>query len=541
MRVFEPDSDLVTGPVVPGAPEEPELHVNEIQGSVLPGFNTRHLRLLGIRFDGSERARGWLGAIVDQVSTLAAVHDVRNIRRRALCRGEPRPSTPVWTSVAFSADGLRLFTADVDEIRELAFLAGMAERGLGDPPPGVPGHRSEWVIGGSAQTIPHALVTLAADDGGQLASPVEAMIDGLPAGALIFDQEGEVLTGGREHFGFRDGLSQPGVRGRLSEGQRHYLTRRYVDPEDPRALTHSRPGQPLLWPGQFVFGYSGQRGNDAVLAGVVISGGPDWMNDGSFLVFRRLRQDVPMFRSETQRMCADAALPLSAAQLAGRLVGRWPNGTALMRNPDGDDPDPTADQMAVNYFGFDEATTAMSVLADRCAGIEDRALVRSELRSVQGAPRDDPGHRCPRFAHIRKVNPRDVAPTDKGGAEDTLQRAILRRGMTWGAPYPGDPAEQATDDGDRGLLFLAYQTRISKQFEVLNNDWMNGSDAPEGNAGQDLLVGQRYAGGKGDRQATLLWDGTEVSLATDRHWVIPTGGGYFFTPSISTLRAFAGG
>ena len=540
MTLFEPDSDLVTGPVVAGAPEEPVLHVDEIQGNVLPGFNTRHQRLLGIRFDGPERARTWLRAIADRVSTLAAVHEVRNVRRRALCRGESRPPTPVWTSVAFSADGLRLFTADVDEIRELAFLAGMAQRGLGDPPPGFPGHRSEWVVGGSAQTVPHALVTLAADDAAQLASPMEAAIDGLPAAALIFDQEGEVLEGGREHFGFRDGLSQPGVRGRLSTGERHYLTRRYVDPEDSRALTDSRPGQPLIWPGQFVFGYGGQRGNDAVLAGEVVAGGPDWMNDGSFLVFRRLRQDVATFRGETRRMCADTDLPLTAAQLEGRLVGRWPDGTPLMRNSERDDRDPMADRMAVNYFGFDEATTPVRVSADPCAGIEDRALVSSELRGVQGAPQDDPGLRCPRFAHIRKVNPRDVAPTDKGGAEDTLGRAIMRRGITWGAPYPDDPAAQADDDGDRGLLFLAYQTRISKQFEVLNNDWMNGSDAPEGNAGQDLLVGQRYAGGKGDRKATLLWEGTEVSLATDRHWVIPTGGGYFFTPSISTLRAFAG-
>jgi Dyp-type peroxidase family len=539
MSVFQPGSDLVTGPVVPGAPAEPQLNVPEIQGAVLPGFNTRRQRLLGLRFANADRARTWLAGVVDDVSTLAEVMEVRNRRRASLSAGAARPPTPTWTSIAFSADGLRLLTDDVDQVRETAFKVGMAEAGgLGDPPPSQPGHRSEWVVGGSRETTPHALVTLAADGDDQVAAAVTALVEELELGELIFDQDGAVLEGGKEHFNFADGVSQPGVRGRLSERDLHYLTRRYVDPADARALTHSRPGQPLVWPGQFVFGYVGQRADEAIRAGRVVDGGPDWMTDGSFLVFRRLRQDVPTFRSEMERMAAGAGL--SPEELAAKLVGRWPGGTALTRNPDGDDPDSMGDRLAVNFFGYDRDSPDISVSADPSAGLEDVSLVaHDETRTVQGTGEDEAGLRCPRFAHIRKVNPRDIGPTDKGGPPDTLTRAILRRGITWGSPYPDDPAEQAADDGDRGLLFLSYQTGIKEQFQVLNNDWMNRDAAPEGNAGHDLLVGQRYVGGRGARHATLRGDGTEVQLATDRHWVIPTGGGYFFTPSISTLRQFA--
>lgn len=107
---------------------------------MLPGFNTRRQRLLGIRFENAERARAWLAGIVDAVSTMAEVIEVRNQRRAALCAGADRPPTPSWTSVAFSADGLRLLTDDVQKVKEAGFKVGMAEEGgLGDPPVGLSG------------------------------------------------------------------------------------------------------------------------------------------------------------------------------------------------------------------------------------------------------------------------------------------------------------------------------------------------------------------------------------------------------------------
>jgi deferrochelatase/peroxidase EfeB len=105
--------------------------------------------------------------------------------------------------------------------------------------------------------------------------------------------------------------------------------------------------------------------------------------------------------------------------------------------------------------------------------------------------------------------------------------------------YPTDPDERTRDDGQRGLLFACYCTSIEDQFEVLNTDWMNQANAPEGNAGHDLLVGQ--GAGPRERVGSLpAQDGTATaSVATMAEWVVTTGGGYFFAPSISALGLLA--
>jgi len=543
--IFDLDSDTVTGPVVPGAPTEPELHVDEIQGNVFPGFGTRRQRLFGLKFDPAQvgAVRKWLAGQVGSISTLAHANDARNARRRALRQGQPRPLAPLLVNIAFSIGGLRLLAPAVDGIGDTAFVTGMSWRsGLGDP--GAPGNR-DWVVGGSEATTPDALVILGADSPDDLDQGAAALLGSLAAsgGAVrsIYDQLGEVLEGETEHFGFRDGISQPGPRGRLSGLERHFLIRRYVDPADPLALSHSRPGQPLVWPGQFVFGYRRQDPDEALAAGPVRAGAYPWMADGSFLVFRRLRQDVALFRTFVSEQAAALRTQpgfseLRPERLAAAIVGRWPKGTALMRNAAGDDPDPMGDRLSVNHFGFAEAAPAVAVCSDPLVAIEELAeALNGELRTIEGAPADPTGDRCPRFAHVRKVNPRDLT-TDQNGPDRTLTLTILRRGITWGAPYPDDPAP--ADSGDRGLLFLAYMTSITNQFEILNDRWMNRAAGPEGGANHDLLVGQSQ---DAPRSGTLRSGRAEAAITPGESWVTPTGGGYFFAPSISALESFAAG
>ena len=64
-------------------------------------------------------------------------------------------------------------------------------------------------------------------------------------------------------------------------------------------------------------------------------------------------------------------------------------------------------------------------------------LVLSDGQSIPGAtgnPSPVVGVQCPAWAHIRKVNPRDLG-TDQGGEAETLSFQMLRRGIPFGPPY----------------------------------------------------------------------------------------------------------
>ncbi|HEX6899133.1 MAG TPA: Dyp-type peroxidase [Thermoanaerobaculia bacterium] len=543
-QAFDPDSDVITGPEIPGAPVEPVLDADEIQGNILPGFGSRHQVLLGLKVVEGRiaEAKSWLARLVPSIARLRDVNAVRNLRRSLLRRQAALPAAPSapWINIAFSIGGLRLLTTDADAIRDPSFRKGMAllSGSLGDPTrPEQEGHPSRWVVGGAAETTPDVLLILGASDACQLRDLAEGLrmsLAGVPASGLrtIYDQEAFVLDGEKEHFGFRDGVSQVAARGRLSDLPLHFLTRRYIDPADPRALTHGKPGQPLVWPGQFVFGYPTQQ-DDEGGPGPIADGGPDWMRNGSFLVFRRLRQDVAAFRAFLREQVAELVrqapfAEMTEARLAALLVGRWPSGAPLMRSPERDDPAMVDDSFAINHFQFNDPADPVAVLAE--AGASPRL--------VAGAPADVLGHVCPRFSHIRKVNPRDL-PTDQGGAFDqTLTFQVLRRGITWGDPFPQDEGAADPADGQRGLLFLCYQTSIRGQFEVLNNKWMNRRNGPQ-DGGHDLLVGQNHAPAAG-RECLLRTSQGEATLKTMADWVIPTGGGYFFAPSISALRGLVG-
>jgi len=148
------------------------------------------------------------------------------------------------------------------------------------------------------------------------------------------------------------------------------------------------------------------------------------------------------------------------------------------------------------------------------------------VRAVAGVAGDAEGAHCPHFAHIRKVNLRDKL-TDHWPSS---RFRILRRGIPFGPPY----VEGEAPGVDRGLLFVSYQRALQPQFMTLVSSWMNSHDAPEG-FGHDLLVGQsggaRFAAVPGGGEARRI---LEAPGATT--WIVPTGGGFFFSPAVSFFR-----
>jgi deferrochelatase/peroxidase EfeB len=196
-----------------------------------------------------------------------------------------------------------------------------------------------------------------------------------------------------------------------------------------------------------------------------------------------------------------------------------------MRAPAANDDELASDDLSNNNFGFSEPTPVVK--------LKDGTTASSRFP----APQPDPGGRvCPFVGHIRKVNPRDD-PTDSGGSDDTLRRLMLRRGIPYGPPK--DRTKLFEDDGvDRGLLFMAYQGSITDQFHFVTQTWANEANAPHASippAGHDSLIGQNAAG----RFVRVPVDDDvshdqQLALPQDP-WVRMTGGGYFFTPSISAL------
>ena len=263
---------------------------------------------------------------------------------------------------------------------------------------------------------------------------------------------------------------------------------------------------------------------------------PVWGRNGSYVVVRRLRQDVKAFREFLEREAARLrALPafsgMTAQLLAAKLVGRWPSGAPLMRTPHVDDEQLGTDAHASNYFQYANDSPPPLPLAPTQHHPADTFLLSTA---------DSDGSRCPLSAHVRKANTRDGL-TEQGSVHDMLTRLVLRRGIPFGESYDdADPATRDTPEHDRGLIFVSYQTSIDAQFVFLQKNWANDAVNPNSGGGQDGIIGQRSESGRVRTVTITAETGVKQVVTLDREWVIPTGGGFFFSPSISTLATVLG-
>jgi Dyp-type peroxidase family len=404
---------------------------------------------------------------------------------------------------------------------------------LGDPTDSDnPGAPQNWVVGKPGEELDAMLVVAGDHSAGvrNLAGSLAGKFAEL--GGQVSIQHGDVLSGderGHEHFGFDDGVSQPGIRGRASVAANDFITDRRIDPDDlPDAWLFGYPGQTLIWPGELVLGYPSSS-PDPLIPGPV-EPCPAWVRNGSFLVYRRLRQDVVAFwqtmRSEAERLRRQPGFEdIDDKRLAALLVGRWPSGAPISRTPAADDTSLGKDRQANNDFQFDNDTPRRTGLTKK----QERFPL---------AKADPVGLVCPAGAHIRKVNVRDGA-SDVGGASATQTRRLLRVGVPFGESIGDKYGEQGPDpiSGDRGLLFMSIQASIEEQFEFLQARWMNNRARPRGPGGHDMIVAQNEVADDAVRRCHLF--GAQFQSAevmADRQFVVPTGGGYFFIPSLSSIR-----
>lgn len=505
---------------------------SEIQGNILAGFHKDHQVFLFFGFPAQtpnlpldqDRARQWLKELIPRLATTKEVADFN--RRFSAARqvnggDDPENMKAKWINLGLTPLGLtRLGTPQVAQDLQTfyqghSFLTGPQVKApdLGDVAPNSdPAH---WVIGGPNQTLVDAILTVAADDPDDLLVTMEkqralATKYGL---TIIFEQRGGTLPGeraGHEHFGFKDGISQPGVLGFDHPG----LDAGHSDDgKDHTREMAGSPGTLLIAPGEFVLGYPGQdpQGSAALMPARPC---PAWMHDGSFQVWRRLEQDVPGFwaQATAQLAALPSDDPTTGDWLAANLMGRWRSGTPIDRAP-ADDNRSAQDPQNDNDFQFE--------LRD----------IDGSLKLENGQPvRDTGGLQCPLHAHIRRMYPRDNSISSE-------MRRIIRRGIPFGLPFDPSAGRGQGVDADRGLIFMAFMGDIEVQYEFLQADWANGGIP--GSSGPDSVIGQS-PDGKPSSQIISRSVGPDFPVTLQR-FVHTKGAVYAFAPSMKTLKSLATG
>ena len=497
---------------------EEQLDLAEIQGDIVVGLQKKVETFVGFAILDVAKFKAFLKGL-----HLTSARDALIAQRKIDAYKAAGGATLLdirGVNVAFSFDGLKkLGVAGLDQITDTAFKQGLAVRSqqLGDPVNG-DGAPANWRVGNGVGQLDGLLIIT-----GRGVPEVAAILHDLDQAAgqgawlPFYVETGNNRPGnqdGHEHFGFLDGVSQPSVRGRIDSV---FPDADFLNPTRSQDPNQGLPGSDLHWPGEFVFGYAEQSETNVEQFNGPKQGGLPWMRNGSYMVFRRLEQLVPEFHATVAKKAA--AMGQSKDVLEARIVGRFPHGAPLIGNANGDDLALGADELRNNHFEF--------------------------------GPADVTGTVCPYAGHIRKAYPRnDITPASVGAAPgadlnaiseaDTQTHRIMRRGIPFGREVTLSEGQTKTSSASRGLMFVCYQTEITDQFEFITKNWVNNPDFAIPGAGHDIILGQA-GGAHRQRFMTGLADATPSgkppNTTFDQDFVRPTGGGYFFMPSISAVQS----
>jgi Dyp-type peroxidase family len=457
-------------PALTAADLQDNLH--DIQDNIVAPILMRYGRHIFFKFTEPSSARAWLRSTRQRVNTLNHERGSR-----------------FTVNIGFTFHGLTALGLSQSSLNSFPEPFRIGARGraeqVGDTGPHAPEH---WEGGLGGPDI-HAMAwirTTSDEDREEATRIVREEMQTAGGVEIRFIQDTMALAHENgvgsegEHFGFADPISQPPIQG---------------------AATPFNPGDGVLeedgtWralkPGEFVLGYEDELGPD----GSVLPEPPELRRNGTFLVFRKLYQDVAAFRrylhTAAKSLCGTDE-PYNREWVAAKLMGRWRSGCPLDLSPDKDDLDIAADELRRNNFSY--------------AG-------------------DDDGLRCPLGAHLRRVNPR-ATPLKRSTA--VRRRRLIRRGIEFGPHLPDDALE---DDGvDRGLVNMFIQADIERQFEFVQKEWMHGGefmglDPSE----QDPING---VGGEGSQMSV---PGAKRPFLFDLPtFVTVKGGEYLFVPGLNAL------
>lgn len=507
------------------------LDLCDIQGNVVRAygrFGFPIARYLLLNISNGSGGRCWLTSTIPSVTNSATWSNEPD--------GVPRPKATL--NIAINHAGLVALELPVESLNSFSteFSMGMKKRKdiTGDIGHSSPEHWDPvWQNDEHGKAV-HVLLTLNAVTRKSLEAQYNWVRDQIAATAgavtllhghrgpiedLLPYQEAHIifengLPTPKEHFGYTDGIGDP-----YFEGIQDARTR----VEGRGKQMSDGTWQPLAT-GEFLHGHLDEaREYPPAAAPILLS------RNGTYLVYRKLHQNVASFDALLAR--EGASYPGGAELMAAKFVGRWrDNGAPLVNAPD-------AASKSQWDADFAKATPT-----------EQDAMLSSFTYDE-----DMSGARCPLSGHMRRVNPRGSLELKAGtcpgqflrnaGAFDTPgalanRRRILRRGL----PY-GDSTQRDSDKGDHGVIMMMLNADIGRQYEFVQQQWVNyGNDFREAND-KDVILGNRSENMPNSvvHQTDPEGDAPPRFVRNIPQLVETRGGDYFFVPSLTALRLIARG
>ncbi|NWJ48991.1 MAG: Dyp-type peroxidase [Chloroflexi bacterium] len=476
------------------------LEFEYIQGFVLSPY--KHLPVscyVFLQMAESTSARSWLQEIVPQVLSAA--------RWSSRADGTLiKPETVL--NIAFTAPAL-----DLLNIQAEGFLTEFRE-GIAPPTPGNPAQLparsrrlgdtgpsdpANWEFGGVKNKPIHFMLLLFAADQPALKELVQRQRANWERFGLtqLAEEYSYRPAHGREPFGFKDGLSQPGLAGLNTKDE------------------EMGAGAETIATGEFIQGYYNEYNYLPP-----VSSEPKLSRNGTYLVYRKLEQDITTFWNFVYAAAANDSK--MADYIAAKFVGRWRSGAPLTLSPEHDNPALAADPKRNNTFKF--------------VANDDKA-----------------GYGCPVGSHIRRTNPRDsLMPGTDESTTAVRRHRIIRRGRVYGPEYPEDVVEYlnrikrqnsadkfvADTEQPRGIAFIAINTDIKRQFEFIQQTWVNDPKFDGLYDNKDPLLGSNEEGVSSTM--TIQRKPLRTQIENLPRFVTVRAGGYFYMPGMSGLRFIAG-
>ena len=451
-----------------------KLDPTDIQGFVLRGYTFPFARYLFLDIS-RETGREFIGKLVDEITTGERWDDAK-------------PRTTV--NVAFTYKGLVKLDLPEASLQSfpVEFVQGMKARGLilGDTGKNSPEHWDKiW-----REIHVDAWLGVYAESTEELekrCAELQKLMDATRGATTIGSQDaGQLKIDGqyttKEHFGYTDGFGNPDYLG----------VERDTQPGQGK-LTPDGKWAPLAT-GEVLLGYADEAGEWPVAPVPHLLA-----NNGTFMVYRRLHQNVETFRRYLNEK--GQLYPGGKEKLASKFIGRWRDGTPVELSPEHEDP----------------------------------KIVKCKDQNVNFTfGKDLEGLRCPIGAHVRRTNPRDAF-----GFNGKLinRRRITRRGLAYGPYTPED--QPVRDSDEHGIVFMALNASLFRQFEFVQQQWIEyGNDARQGND-KDMLIGNHEGKGKFVIQGAEDPSNPPFICGGLPTFVELRGGDYFFVPSITALRMIA--